>query len=470
MKHAKLFLLLPLLAVVACDPITPDDPNEGKDSSTVIPSSFPKKHLIEHFTGEECIYCPMGMQYIQEYVGNNTNFIWVSHHTGYKDDQFTVKGSKTIAGKLGVQGAPSMALDRTPQDYVDQSTGQPTSSVIFHPGYLPELTSALETTAYASVDIIHTYDAATKDLNITVCGLVADTTVQNLMVTVLLKENNLIGKQADGYNTWEGWEEFRHNKVVRAFITEPMGASVAVNNQKYGISYQFAIEDGWNADNCFIVAYLTEQSGKPVVNANQVPVVNGKGGEDALFEGIKAVEVPATYPETTAAPTPLESANGGLYATGQAGLYVLQAIVPTAFSVGTYTARPLLDLYILASQLAPGTFPINNTMADNTVIAGSRNDEEFSLDGSALYLCESSYLSQGYIMPFFQWLLVDGTLTINADMTFAVTATTLAGYPVEITGALQSNAPAKKAAKKHISTAKTSVVPFNLPADVTFSK
>lgn len=476
MKHAKLFLLLPLLAVVACDPITPNQPNDPKDTTkteeTVIPSSFPKKHLIEHFTGEGCGYCPMGMQYLQEFVGTDTNFVWVSHHAGYQDDQFTIKGSKTIAGKLRVDGAPAMAIDRTPLSYtyMDEETGKEVTETgtVFHPGYLPDLTSELEKTTYASINITHTYDAATKDMNITVQGLVADTTVENLTLTLLVKENNLIGEQADYVNSWEGWEEFRHNKVARAFITEPMGIEIPVKDQKYGISYQFALEDGWNPDNCVLVAYITEKSGKPVINANQVPVLKGNGGEDALFEGIKAVEVPATYPETTAAPTPLTFASAGLYETGTDGLYVLQAISTQSFTVGTYTALPLVSLYIVSSQLAPGTFPINTTMADNTVVAGQRFDDEFVLDGSMLYLCESSYLQAGYIMPFFQWLLVDGTLTLNSDLSFTVNATTLAGYSVEMTGALQTNAPAKKAAKKHISTAKTPLVPFNLPADVTF--
>ena len=474
MKHAKLLLLLPLLALVACEnPNKPDEPGTGGDSTTVvIPSSFPKKHLIEHFTSEACPNCPPAMEVLDEYVKNNSNFIWVSHHAGYADDQFTVKGSKTIAGKFGINFAPAMILDRTEQTYKDESEGEIVSELVFHPYYINELLSELEETTYASIEIKHTYDAANKDISINVSGLVADTTVKSVKLTVLIKENNLIGEQADNYGPWEGWEEFRHNKVTRIFVTDPMGTELSVKKQKYGIATSVALDEKWNADNCVIVAYITEstKNSSPVINAEQVAVINGKGGEDAIFEGIKAVEVPATYPEVTAAPTPLSNADGILHRTEEPNVYILQAKVPTRYTVGSYGAYPLVHILLVSDNLSAGEFPINSSMENNTAVAGFRNDEEFYTDGSMLFLCEESYLNAGYIYPFFQWLLVDGKFVWNEDNTFSVNATTLAGYSVEISGAIRSNAPQKKASLQRINAdTKMTIVPFALPEDVRFS-
>ena len=36
-------------------------------SAQEVPSSFPRKYLFEHFTGEGCGYCPYGMYSIVEY-------------------------------------------------------------------------------------------------------------------------------------------------------------------------------------------------------------------------------------------------------------------------------------------------------------------------------------------------------------------------------------------------------------------
>ena len=65
------------LAFTACEK---DDPKQDPtpqvtpaDTTPVvpvdtIPASFPKKHLIEEFTGQTCGYCPMGMDYIHKFV------------------------------------------------------------------------------------------------------------------------------------------------------------------------------------------------------------------------------------------------------------------------------------------------------------------------------------------------------------------------------------------------------------------
>ena len=78
MTRKFLFLLLPLIALVACEPNNPPSSGNGngnneetpnEDTTTVVvPSAFPKKHIIEHFTGEACGYCPYGMAFIQDYL------------------------------------------------------------------------------------------------------------------------------------------------------------------------------------------------------------------------------------------------------------------------------------------------------------------------------------------------------------------------------------------------------------------
>lgn len=452
MKKAYLWMLLPLAALVACEPTNkPDDPNNGGNQDPdpkpiVIPESFPKKHLIEHFTGEACGYCPYGMECIEEYVKEDTNFIWVSHHYGYGEDEYTIKENETLGVLFGVEGAPSVVLDRTEQSYVDQSTKKKTSQLVFHPGYLSELQSELEKTTYASVVINHTFDAATGDLSVTVSGLVADTTISELALTVLVKENNLIGAQADFYGSWEGWEEFRHNKVVRTFLTAATGDKVSVEKQQYNATFTGKLANIADANNCVVVAYITTTDNEPVINAEQTPLVKGTtGGEEFLSEGIKAVAVPADYPEEGAPMSPM-SVTAYAYVL-QAGVYGLEVYGSQTVTVSGYACTPLALMYVISQNLAEGVYPITGTMADNTVWAGYRDDENFSLEGSALYYAENSYLKQGYINPFGIWLIANGNMTIGANNTISLDATTLNGSPLKMEGTYEIvslNAPAKK--------------------------
>ena len=142
--------LLLALGLSSCDP---------KPEPEVIPESFPRKHLIEEFTGQGCGYCPYGMDCVHDFMGNDTNYILILHHYGYAADHFSVAGSNKITTALGVSGAPSIAIDRAK---TKSSNG---NKVVFHPGYLPSVQkNQFETTTYASVNIRNAYDPATREI------------------------------------------------------------------------------------------------------------------------------------------------------------------------------------------------------------------------------------------------------------------------------------------------------------------
>ena len=263
-------------------------------SAQEVPSSFPRKYLIEHFTGDQCGYCPYGMYSIMEYSANTTTpCIWVSHHYGFNNDEYTIPESAKIGSTCGVQGAPSMAMNRT------KVMG---TAIAFHPGYLVEdgmaetITSKCDTTAEASVVIEHTYNAETRQLDVTVSGQVANTEVTEYLLTVLIKENGLIGKQADYYWSWKtaGYKEFMHPCVVRDLLTvSQLGDTVKVENQAYSMTFTYTVSEKWVAENCNVVAYITPLAKKPIINAEETPLVAGStGGTEYKPFGITENQAP----------------------------------------------------------------------------------------------------------------------------------------------------------------------------------
>ena len=263
-------------------------------SAQDVPSSFPRKYLIEHFTGDQCGYCPYGMYSIVEYTQQtSTPCIWVSHHYGFNTDEYTISESAKIASASGVSGAPNMAMNRT------KVMG---TSIAFHPGYLVEdgmaetIASKCETTAEASVVIEHTYNAETRQLDVTVSGQVANTTTTEYLLTVLIKENGLIGKQADYYWSWKtaGYKEFMHPCVVRDLLTvSQLGDTVKVENQAYSKTFTYTVSEKWVAENCNVVAYITPLAKKPVINAEETALVAGTtGGAEYLPFGITETQAP----------------------------------------------------------------------------------------------------------------------------------------------------------------------------------
>ena len=249
-------------------------------SAQEVPSSFPRKYLFEHFTGEGCGYCPYGMYSIVEYRDylTTTPCIWVSHHT--YTDELTISKSTKIAAVSGVEvgNAPLISMNRT------KVMG---TTIAFHPGYLVEdgmaeaIASKCDTVAEASVVIDHTYNAETRELNVTVSGQVANTAVTEYLLTVLIKENGLIGKQADYYWSWKtaGYKEFMHPCVIRDLLTvSQLGDTVKIENQAYSKTFTYTVSEKWVAENCNVVAYITPLSKKPVINAEETPLVAGTTG------------------------------------------------------------------------------------------------------------------------------------------------------------------------------------------------
>ena len=447
----RLFLALMSVAALvftACDTNDPYGP---------IPDSFPKKHLIEEFTGQDCGYCPYGMNCISDFTANDTNFIVVLHHYGYKQDHFTVSGSKTITNTLGVNGAPSMTIDRA------KTTTEDGSQTVFHPGYLPKTEKAqFTTTTYASVEIENNYDAANRQLNIKVSGALATQDHPALFLTVLVKESGMVDYQSDYYYSFEGWEEFRHTNAVRAFLTDAKGDEVSVKKNRYSTEYTLVLDENWVAENCMVVAFLSEEF-KPVVQAAEKPAVAGtKGGADIEHGGIKAVPVSDFYPEPSATAAPKDysgvDADSISYAlvyselVGNLKEWVIMAYEENAnVKVGGTRCVPFTYIYLYteasATEIATGTYELNNSRTAGAALAGYRDEAQQQIDGSIFYYTSRNYLKQGYLDPRATWLITDGTVTLTEEG-WEVVGHARNGSDIHIVGTTpveyyQGNAPAK---------------------------
>lgn len=299
MKKVALVAFAGMLAwaFTACEPKnTPVDP-QPQDTTVVpvdtvptdtiptdttdipAPLSFPKKHLIEEFTGQDCGYCPGGMNSVHDFMKKDTNWVLILHHYGYRADHFTVAGSKKITGPLGVDGAPSITINRKRTSYSN------TSSLVFHPGYLPYVDkSQFDTETFASVNIANSYNPDTRELNVTVSGQVDTTGHKQLFLNVVIKESGMIDYQVDYDQPSQGWSEFRHCNAIRAFLTAPKGDTLYVADQAYSQTFTVTIKDEWEPDNCSTVAFITETF-KPVVQAAQSPVVEGTAGGNNIVHG-----------------------------------------------------------------------------------------------------------------------------------------------------------------------------------------
>ena len=364
-----------------------------------VPTSFPRKFLIEHFTGTWCAYCPYGMMAI-DYAAqmSKTPYIWVSHHL---DDNYSIAEGYNIYSIANADGVPSMMLNRSTQS----------QGLSFHPGYLPEMTITDATTAEASVVIDHTYNAETRQLDITVSGQVANTTTTAYLLTVLIKENGIISSQSDAYFAWGSqWKEFIHPRLSRAFISAAMGDRVNVTNQAYSKTYTYTLNEKWVPENCCVVAYITPITKKPIINAEQAEIVEGTtGGEHFYPLGITSSIAPSNPDKIT-----FDSIVVNKTEADKINVLLISEKLVSHAEYGELQPVLAIEINTTSDKLPIDTLDISAGKEENTITAGSFDINTFTYGGSCYYYVDPAALKAGVVDPYFAWRLNKGKLAIDA--------------------------------------------------------
>ena len=394
-------------------------------SAQEVPTFFPRKFLLEHFTSANCNECPMGMKYIVEYLDKQTTpYIWVSHHAVYGTDEYTIPASNAIAKNyLGMNTVPSVVFNRSEQDGLLVIKAWDLDY-----WYADGRKVADDTLSEASVVIEHQFDMATRRLDVTVSGQVANTNRKEYLLNILIKENGLVGKQEDAFCSWKGakWKEYMHPRVVRDFVTATFGDTVRVENLAYSYTKSYVIDEEWIPENCCVVAYLTPLEKSPVINAEQVALVVGtEGGEQYGPYGITEGKGPNTS-------ISFDSVSVTRLSNGQ-----LEVMMSSSKTINTKFGICKQVGYVCVntedSVLIPGTYPIEDSGDEGTITAGYRVDEEERLDGSRLLYAVSTDLQNGIVTPIHHWRMSSGEMLVDEDGNISLNFTTYNGTSVTAT-------------------------------------
>ncbi len=389
--------------------------------SAETPTFFPRKFLLEHFTSANCNQCPMGMKYIVDYLDQQTTpYIWVSHHAVYGTDEYTIPESNAIAmNYLGMNSVPSVVFNRTKQGGL----------LVLGAWNIENLVVQDDTVAEASVVIDHTYDAATRRLDITVSGQVANPDRDAYLLSILIKENRLVGEQEDAYCSWKSakWQEYMHPRVVRDLVSSTFGDTVKVANQSYQYTTSYQLDQAWVPENCCIVAYLTPLEKSPIINAEQTPVVAGTdGGEQYGPYGITEGKGPNTS-------ISFDSVRVTRLGNGQLEMTLLSSktIKTNYFGI----CKQVGYLYVNSTDevLQPGTYPIQEGRTLGSITAGYRVDEDERFGGSKLLYAVSADLKNGIVTPIHRWRMSSGEMQLDKAGNISLTFTTYNGTTVTAT-------------------------------------
>lgn len=228
--------------------------------------------LIEEFTSTACSNCPMGHG-VMEAIGNLRNDVAIVgvHGNIPGESIFMTDKSLDLFNNLLIsKRAPAASFNRY---YLDDLSMNQRNEIAFDMGFDQSLWDAYaqifsaiidmsnDMPAFATVDIATNYDPATRKLDVTVSGKVSPEDLayylEDAALTVYLTEDNIVGYQN---NMGVADNNYVHNHVLRDVLTETLGSPLEITDgDKYSMTYSTTLDEGWNADNMNVIAFVSRQ-------------------------------------------------------------------------------------------------------------------------------------------------------------------------------------------------------------------
>ena len=225
--------------------------------------SYPRRVLIEEFTGEECNNCPRAAMYLHEVLATGDyaeRTAMMAHHSGYHPDWLTFDPSDTeyewlFNHDIAVY-APALMLDRVAQEA--EYGGQTYMTPCFDPSSKDFIENAvaymLTQLSKAYIDLAAT--VADGQLSVNVSGgrsQVFGSTPTRLTVCVV--EDHIEQRQQASMNTYP---EFEHMGALRA-INTTWGDLVEWDaNDHFAASYTFALDPEWKQKDLRVIAFVSD--------------------------------------------------------------------------------------------------------------------------------------------------------------------------------------------------------------------
>ncbi|MCK9400754.1 MAG: Omp28 family outer membrane lipoprotein [Bacteroidales bacterium] len=236
------------------------------------PGDKVRKVLLEDYTGQKCLNCPEAAEIahtLKTLYGEQLVLLTIhagSYSTPDATGDFTADFRTQEGAELnsffGFPGYPMGMVNRTEFDGF---------RILLKDSW--EAAAAIQTDLEAQVEIIitNTYNTGTSKLDCLLETEFLKDMDGTYNICVFIVESGIISPQEteQGVNL-----TYEHNHVLRGSMNGTWGDVVGTDGQAISgsaltNSYSYTIPDGWNADNCSVVAFVYNTTTNEVVQAEE---------------------------------------------------------------------------------------------------------------------------------------------------------------------------------------------------------
>ena len=234
---------------------------------------------MEEFTGVRCVNCPQAKSEIANLQSEGLfgeNLIVVAYHAGFFSEPYTDSRAdyRTADGTTILEfletpiGYPSAVINRK------QFEGERNLQLIQFATWGGFVAQVLEEEAVLAMDITVDFSTGNRSLATTVEVRPLQNSSENLNLTVLITEDDIVDIQLtpDGII-----EDYAQTHVFRAMLTAPLGTPLTDNLQvgtPLSKDFSFTLPEGWVAENCSVIAFVHQATeGKEVLQAAERKII-----------------------------------------------------------------------------------------------------------------------------------------------------------------------------------------------------
>lgn len=244
--------------------------------------------LLEDFTGIHCGYCPEGHAIAADLEAAYTDRIAIVgvHAGGYavpqnsSEPDFRTDEGTALDAYFTISGYPAAVIDRHLFNGADD---------LGRGAWAGAVGQVLALPSPVNVGVESSYDAGTQQLTVHVVGYyTGDSPSGADYISVLLKENHLIGWQTDYGNG--NHTDYDHVHVLRHYLTDTWGEDIGnhVAGDLVERTYTYTVPAEWNIANCEVVAFISEYRSE----VYQVREVAADGGTSLVMGDLTAPAIP----------------------------------------------------------------------------------------------------------------------------------------------------------------------------------
>lgn len=289
MKTFKILILLISLSIFffyACEKIEAPFKTGGGVSERGKSGDTVKNVLVEDYTGHGCVNCPAAAETAHDLQGvYGERLVVIAVHAGHwaTPDIFGPEFSTDFRCETGNTWNTFFAVSTAgnPNGLVDRYAESGGNYIVAPLNWGPKVENRLNEDFLAKITIENTFNVGTNMLNSNIVTEFQTNLPGNYSLLVCVTQDSIIAAQKDervdeNHGTVE---DYVHMYALRGSMNGDWGENVTagedvVSGKAYEKNYSIKFENDWVSEDCWVVAFVYDESNKTLIQVDEEKVTN----------------------------------------------------------------------------------------------------------------------------------------------------------------------------------------------------